>query len=65
MAVRGQKQYRSSKTNRIIDEEEKYLMVMLFQYQKVTIDKLAQRFGLNVTQVKDILGRRVTGGVCG
>ncbi|MFT5261227.1 MAG: hypothetical protein ACI810_002989 [Gammaproteobacteria bacterium] len=65
MAVRGQRSYRSSKTKQPITEDEKYMMVMLFQYQKVSVIKLASKFGLNTTQVKDILGRRVTGGVCG
>ncbi len=29
-----------------LSDEDVYLMVMLFQYQKVSIDKLARNFGI-------------------
>ena len=48
-----------------LSDEDVYLMVMLYQYQKVSIDKLARNFGITSGQVRNIMNRRSVGGCCG
>ncbi len=48
-----------------LSDEDVYLMVMLFQYQKVSIDKLVRKFGITSGQVRNIINRRSVGGCCG
>jgi len=48
-----------------LSDEDVYLMVMLYQYQKVSIDKLARKFGITTGQVRNIMSRRSVGGCCG
>lgn len=48
-----------------LSDEDVYLMVMLYQYQKVSIDKLARKFGITSGQVRNIMSRRSVGGCCG
>ena len=48
-----------------LSDEDTYLMIMLYQYQKVSIDKLARKFGLTSGQVRNIINRRAIGGCCG
>ncbi len=48
-----------------LSDEDVYLMVMLYQYQKVSIDKLARKFGITSGQVRNIMNRRSVGGCCG
>jgi hypothetical protein len=48
-----------------LSNDDIYMMVMLYQYQKVSIDKLARRFGITSGQVRNIISRRSIGGCCG
>lgn len=48
-----------------LSDEDIYLMYMLHTYQRISSDKLASRFGITTSQVRDIIARRSNSGCCG
>lgn len=48
-----------------LSDEDIYHMLMMYQYQKTSSEKLARKFGITTAQVRDIIARRVNSGCCG
>ncbi len=65
MAGRIAHTYIRKDTKRPLTDEDIYHMLMLHKYQRVSLSKIATRFGLSVTQVRNIIGRRSGGSCCG
>ncbi len=65
MSGRGARIYRRSDNQQVITDEDKYLMLMLYQHQKLSIRRIALKFSLDPVQVRVIIGRRSGGSCCG
>ena len=55
----------NEKYNHNLSDEDIYLMFILYQYQHMSSEKLARRFGITTAQVRDIIARRANSGCCG
>ena len=65
MAGRGLKTYYRKDNRKAITSEDIYQMVMLYQYQKMSISRIARKFSLDTIEVRIILGKRLSGSCCG
>jgi hypothetical protein len=65
MTGRGNKVYFRRDTRKAITDDDKYMMLMLFLHQKVSIRKIAEKYSLDPVQVRIIVGKRSGGGCCG
>lgn len=61
----GQKVYYRKDNKRPISDEDKYMMLMLYQHQKMSVRKIAEKFALEPIQVRIIIGKRSGGSCCG
>ncbi len=65
MAGRGSRIYRRRDNQQVISDHDKYLMLLLYQHQKMSIQRIAHRFSLDPVQVRVIIGKRSGGSCCG
>jgi len=65
MTGRTARQYRRKDNKKVITDEDIYHMLMMYKYQRTSLSKIAQKFSLNVTEVRTIIGRRTGGSCCG
>ena len=65
MAGRGPKTYYRQDNDRAITAEDTYHMLMLYQYQRYSITRIARQFGLDPIEVRIIIGKRTGGSCCG
>jgi len=65
MAGRGTRKYYRKDTNRLLTDEEMYTMVMLYSYQRYSVEKIARRFSITPSEARAILGKRLNGSCCG
>jgi hypothetical protein len=65
MSGRGSTIYYRKDNHRVITAEDKYHMLMLHQYSKLSIGKIACKFSLDPIQVRIIIGKRSSGSCCG
>jgi len=65
MTGRAARQYRRKDNKKVITDEDIYHMLMMYKYQRTSLSKIAQKFSLNVTEVRTIIGRRTGGSCCG
>ncbi len=54
-----------SSEGRPITDEDIYTMLMLYQYQRLSVAAIARRYRLSVARVRELLGRRLSGSCCG
>jgi hypothetical protein len=48
-----------------VSDEEIYHMLMLYKYQRKSLNQIARQFSLEVSEVRTIIGRRSGGSCCG
>lgn len=65
MTGRTQRGYQRKDNKKPITDEDIYHMLMLHKYQRVSLRRIAQKFSLDVSQVRTIIGRRSGGSCCG
>lgn len=65
MTGRTQRGYHRKDNKKPITDEDIYHMLMLHKYQRVSLRRIAQKFSLDVSQVRTIIGRRSGGSCCG
>jgi hypothetical protein len=65
MTGRGQKIYYRQDTGKAITDDEKYMMLMLHQHQKLSLRNIAKKFGISSVQARIIIGKRSGPGCCG
>ncbi len=65
MAKRQDIRYLRADSKQPVSDEDIYTMTMLYQYQRLPVYKIARRYSLTVSQVRDLLGRRSSGSCCG
>lgn len=65
MTGRTQRTYHRRDNKKLITDEDVYHMLMLYKYQRTSLQKIAQKFSLSVSQVRTIIGRRTGGSCCG
>jgi len=65
MTGRTARQYKRKDNKKVITDEDIYHMLMMYKYQRTSLSKIAQKFSLNVTEVRTIIGRRTGGSCCG
>ena len=65
MTGRTARQYKRKDNKKVITDEDIYHMLMMYKYQRTSLNKIAQKFSLNVTEVRTIIGRRTGGSCCG
>jgi ribosomal protein S6 len=62
--ARGQKSFQHlNKT--LVNDDEIYMMVMLYTYQHKSLEYLARKFNISPSVVKEIIIRSRFGGTCG
>ena len=62
--ARGQKSFHNLNKSHVNDDEI-YMMVMLFTYQHKSLDYLARKFNISTSVAKEIIIRSRLGGTCG
>jgi len=65
MTGRTARRYKRKDNQKPITDEDIYHMLMMHKYQRASLSKIAQKFSLNVTDVRTIIGRRTGGSCCG
>ena len=65
MTGRGRKTYYRKDNGKAITDDDKYMMLMLYQHQRMSIAKIASKFCLEPVQVRIIIGKRSGAGCCG
>ena len=65
MTGRTQRAYYRKDNRKPITDEDIYHMLMLYKYQRVSLQKIARKFSLDISQVRTIIGRRSGGSCCG
>jgi len=65
MTGRGNETYYRRDNRKAITDADKYMMLMLFLHQKMSIRKIADKFSIDPVQVRIIIGKRSGGGCCG
>ncbi|OED38347.1 hypothetical protein AB833_20010 [Chromatiales bacterium (ex Bugula neritina AB1)] len=65
MTGRTQRTYKRKDNKKIITDEDIYHMLMLHKYQRASIRRIAQKFSLDDSEVRTIIGRRTGGSCCG
>ena len=65
MAGRGQKTYYRRDNDKPISADDMYHMLMLYQYQRFSIARIARKFSLDPIEVRIIIGKRTGGSCCG
>ena len=64
LMARGQKSFQHLNKTRVNDDEI-YMMVMLYTYQHKSLDYLARKFNISPSVAKEIIIRSRFGGTCG
>tara|TARA_B100001142_G_C14023130_1_gene535148 strand:- start:155 stop:346 length:192 start_codon:yes stop_codon:yes gene_type:complete len=62
--ARGQKSFRHLNKSPVNDDEI-YMMVMLYTYQHKSLEQLARQFKVSTSVAKEIIIRSRFGGACG
>ncbi len=65
MTGRNQRTYYRKDNKKPITNEDIYHMLMLYKYQRTSLQRIAQKFSLDVSQVRTIIGKRTGGSCCG
>ncbi|NKB60912.1 MAG: hypothetical protein GKR95_01800 [Gammaproteobacteria bacterium] len=65
MTGRGEKTYFRQDNGKPISSEDIYQMVILYNYQKMPITRIARKFCIKPIQVRLLIGKRAIGGCCG
>lgn len=48
-----------------LTDEQIYTIIMLHRYQKQSINKIGQKFGISAAQVRKLISRRTRSDCCG
>ena len=56
MTGRNQRTYYRKDNKKPITNEDIYHMLMLYKYQRTSLQRIAQKFSLDVSQVRTIIG---------
>ena len=48
-----------------LSDEQIYTIIMLHRYQKQSINKIGQQFGISAAQVRKLISRRTRSDCCG
>jgi hypothetical protein len=62
---RGQKSFKYSNNNKLVSDDDVYMMVMLYTYQHKSLDYLAREFNVSYPVAKEIIIHSRFGGDCG
>ncbi len=62
--ARGQKSFHHLNRS-LVNEDDIYIMVMLYTYQHKSLDHLARKFKVSTSVAKEIIIRSRFGGACG
>lgn len=65
MTGRTLRRYQRKDNKKLITDEDIYHMLMLHKYQRKSLRQIAQKFSLNESEVRTIVGRRTGGSCCG
>lgn len=65
MAGRGSRRYKRKDNGRPITDEDVYTMVMLYQYQRKSVNDIARRFAIDPVEARVLIGKRTCGSCCG
>jgi len=63
--ARGQKSFKHNNSSSPVNDDEIYMMVMLYTYQYKSLDYLARKFNVSSSVAKEIIIRSRFGGACG
>ena len=62
--ARGQKSFHHLNRS-LVNDDEIYMMVMLYNYQHKSLEQLARKFKVSTSLAKEIIIRSRFGGACG
>ena len=65
MTGRGERVVYRQDNGRAITSEDIYTMVMLYTYQKMSVEKIARRYAIRSTDARTLIGKRTGGSCCG
>lgn len=63
--AQGSSARRSDQCARPLSDEDIYMIMMLYQNQRMSSRAIAQKFGITTARVRDIVARRAGGSCCG